>query len=116
MGRKQALPTLTALAGTLTVFVVVEPKQGEAVIEKPRPSTIATLGSLQVRGHTVRIEAFEGEPVYTVLDANGQVLAEHLDLVQLAEQYPELAPGAFYADDTGKPLGPLMIVPDHDPF
>jgi len=116
MRRKQALPALTALAGTVTVFVAVEPQQGEAVLAKPESADVALLGSLKGRAHSVRIESVDGSPAYTVLDANGRILADRLELDELAEQYPMLAPGAFYADDQHAPLGPLMIVPDRQPF
>ncbi len=48
-----------------------------------------TLGSIESRHQTIVIEATPAGPRYTVLDVDGQTLAEHLTLEEHAEQFPE---------------------------
>lgn len=70
------------------------------------------MGTLQGRGHDLRIEATAEGTVYTVVDEQGVVVAERLPLEELTARFPALAPGGFYANERGEPIGPLMIVPD----
>lgn len=112
MGRKHALPILMFVAGCVTVFVTVGPRHGQATISQIEPDPAIPLGTLEGRDYGVRIEATPEGPRYTVVDAEGVVVAERLPLETLAERYPLLTPSEFYANDQGEPLGPLMIAPD----
>ena len=103
---------LTAAATATTVFVTVEPKQGQATIDKAPLAPALLMGTLEGRELTVRIEATEDGTRYSVIDDSGMVIAGQLDAETLRDRYPRLAPSAFYADKAGAPLGPLMIVPD----
>ena len=114
MGRKHAFPVLVAAATATTVFVTVEPKHGQATLVNPQREPTLSMGTLEGREFTVRIEATETGPRYSVIDSSGTLIAERLDADMLRERYPLLAPGAFYANERGKPLGPLMMVPDSD--
>ncbi len=116
MGRKHALPMLTAAATATTVFVTVEPKQGQATFEKHEHAPALLMGTLEGRDLSVRIEATEDGTRYSVIDASGAIVASGLDANTLRERYPLLAPGAFYATEQGSPLGPLMMVPDSPGF
>ena len=101
-------------AGCVTVFVTVEPRQGQATLAPSAPdqSPRMPMGTLEGRDLDLRIEATPDGTRYTVVDGQGVVIAERLTLDNLAERYPSLAPGGFYANEHGEPLGPLMIVPD----
>jgi hypothetical protein len=112
MGRKHALPILMAAAGAVVLFVSIKPRQGQATsTPEPQPPAI-DLGTLEGRDYGVRIEVTEKGPRYTVVDAQGVVVAERLPLETLAEEYPLLAPHELWADEAGESLGPLMMVPD----
>lgn len=112
MGRKHALPILMAAAGAVVLFVSIEPRQGQATsIQEPEMPSIS-LGTLEGRDYGVRIEVTDEGTRYTVVDAQGVVVAERLPLETLAEQYPMLAPHELWADEQGNSLGPLMMVPD----
>lgn len=111
MGRKHALPILMATAGAVVLFVSIKPRQGQATgMQEPQPPAIK-LGTLEGRDFGVRIEVTEDGPRYTVVDAQGVVVAERLPLETLAEQFPLLAPHELWADEESEPLGPLMMVP-----
>lgn len=112
MGRKHALPILMFVAGCVTVFVTIGPRHGQATNPHAEPEPAIPLGTLEGRDLGVRIEATPEGPRYTVVDAEGVVVAERLPLETLAERYPMLAPSEYYANDKGEPLGPLMVVPD----
>lgn len=115
MGRKLAWPILLVAAGCITVFVTIEPQQGRATLmpamDQPEPAL--PMGTLEGRHYDLRIESTTGGPVYTVVDEEGVVIAERLPFEELAARFPTLAPGGFYANERGEPLGPLMIVPDN---
>lgn len=113
MGRKHALSILMVAAGALVLFVTVEPRRGQATLQ-PAPSEPAVpLGTLEGRDYGVRIEVTQDGPRYTVVDAQGVVVAERLPLETLAQQYPLLTPADLWANESGVPMGPIMVVPDN---
>ncbi len=116
MGRKHALTILMVAAGAIVLFVTVEPRQGRATLQTTPtadpPEPAIPLGTLEGRDYGVRIEVTQDGPRYTVVDAQGVVVADRLPLETLAQRYPLLAPADLWANEEGKTLGPLMVVPD----
>ena len=117
MKRRHALPILAFSVGTVMIFISVEPRQGRATLADASAVRQASepafqIGTLEGRLQGVRIEATPSGPRYSVIGDDGEVIASRLDLQTLAERYPLLVPSEFYADGRGKPMGPLMIVPD----
>jgi len=126
-----------AAAASLAALVVLEPTPGTAD-EQPNqptpspqaspgqthtgPATDATppehalpMGELRGSGRTVRLEATPNGTRYTVLDHAGQPVARLLTGEQLRQRFPGLAPSPWWADDAGRDLGPIMIVPEGTP-
>lgn len=126
-----------AAVASLAALVVLEPTPGTADEQPnhPTPLSPATtgpprtgpatdgspdghalpMGELRGRGRTVRLQATPNGTRYTVLDHAGQPVARLLTGEQLRQRFPGLASSPWWADDAGRDLGPIMIVPEGTP-
>lgn len=70
-------------------FTVIE-GNGEDVLFTPIGGDLAVIGELVCRSHRIRILAATPEPLYTILDLDGRVVASRLTASAVALRFPDL--------------------------
>ncbi len=95
------LGVVVALGGFLALASVISPSSSTAMVGStggPSAPTLPSLGTLHGARYTIELHAGpDGEPLYTVTDDDGTVLASEIPADQLSQIDPDLDPEAWVA-------------------
>jgi len=75
-----------------STFTVIEGngEDGRDILFTPVEGDLAVIGELVCRSHRIRILASHPEPLYTILDLDGRVVASRLTASAVALRFPDL--------------------------